>query len=152
MIPTSEIDGVRASVICGTALGVTGPVSPNTPVEYIDFWFKSKAQLYQPVQKGWNTFVYVYKGSLEINGSVLEEDSAVFFGTAEENSGIEFMNGEHEAKLIWMSGQPLKEPIVQYGPFVMNTAEQIDQTLEDVREAKNGFENIKNWSSGHKKD
>ena len=46
-----------------------------------------------------------------------------------------------------VSGEPINEPVVNYGPFVMNTQEQIEQTFEDYQESKNGFENRGKWSS-----
>lgn len=46
-----------------------------------------------------------------------------------------------------VSGEPINEPVVNYGPFVMNTQEQIEQTFEDYQESKNGFENRSKWSS-----
>ena len=51
------------------------------------------------------------------------------------------------ARFVLISGEPIGEPVVQHGPFVMNTAEEIEQTIDDYRRHKNGFENAKNWQS-----
>lgn len=57
------------------------------------------------------------------------------------------MKSKNGAGFMLVSGEPINEPVVNYGPFVMNTQEQIQETFEDYEECKNGFENRKKWSS-----
>ena len=70
-----------------------------------------------------------------------------------QGDSLKFSNkSKSRLNFVLIAGKPLKEPIVQHGPFVMNTKEEIEQTFNDYRCAKNGFENIKTWKSGNHDD
>ncbi len=64
---------------------------------------------------------------------------------------VEFANRSEdtEAHFVLIAGEPIKEPVVQHGPFVMNTSEEIQQTFRDYQTCRNGFENARNWQSKH---
>ena len=67
---------------------------------------------------------------------------------SKEGEYLKFENkGSNLARFVLISGQPINEPIVQHGPFVMNTREEITQTMEDYQEGKNGFEMAHKWKS-----
>lgn len=149
--PVAQQDKVSAKVVCGTILGVTGPVVPHQPVEYCDITISANGKFQKAIQKGWNSFIYIYNGQLTVNGSKVDNHSAVFFAPGEDNTVVDFEAESQDVGFMWLSGLPIKEPIVQYGPFVMNTQQQIEQTFEDYQQAKNGFENVKSWASGIRK-
>ena len=151
LIPVIQKEQASIKVICGNIFGTSGPITPNTPVEYLDVFLALGGRLQKSINIGWNSFIYLYEGQLLVNGNIVENQSAVFFANGPEEAFVDFEAKSSGAKFLWLSGLPLKEPIVQYGPFVMNTQDQIDQTLEDYHSAKNGFEEVKNWSSGIRK-
>jgi redox-sensitive bicupin YhaK (pirin superfamily) len=83
------------------------------------------------VPEGHNAFIYVYRGAVNVEGvEVASQRMGIFHNTAEAD-GVTVTAGMEPARLILVAGKPLNEPIVQYGPFVMNTQQQIRQALED---------------------
>lgn len=131
-IPSAPLDGGgTARVIAGQLVqdtGVTGgPVSGGTtdPL-YFDLHVDANAQVSVPVSSGHNAFVYLYEGSASI-----DERPIVLRGAALLSDGDALLvrAGESGARMLLIAGKPLHEPVVQYGPFVMNTREQIEQAL-----------------------
>ncbi|TYZ65935.1 hypothetical protein PybrP1_007465, partial [[Pythium] brassicae (nom. inval.)] len=142
----SEKQDVEAIVFCGEVFGVKGPIEPEAPATYIHFILKEGASLEYAVPAGHNTFVYMLSGSGMCAGEQLKAHEAIVM--EKEGDGVRLDAGEFEGlEVIIMSGQPLEEPVVQYGPFVMTTPEEIRQTFEDFQQSKNGFENSDTWRS-----
>merc|ERR1719468_892421 len=84
--------------------------------------------------------------SLGPEEKVIKAHHTVVF--SKEGEYLKFENkGSNLARFVLISGQPINEPIVQHGPFVMNTREEITQTMEDYQEGKNGFEMAHKWKS-----
>ncbi|XP_048028092.1 pirin [Megalobrama amblycephala] len=148
-IPKPSKDGVTVNVISGEALGVKSKVYTRTPTMYLDFMLKEGAKHVQPVPKGWTAFIYTLAGSLctgpdddlrkiEPHHTVVLEDGEC---VRVENKAAE------ESHFVLIAGEPINEPVVKHGPFVMNTQEEIDQTISDFRSATNGFERAKVWRS-----
>lgn len=149
-IPSAQIPsaalagGGSARVIAGSVsqAGVvtTGAVSGGgTAPLYLDVHLPAGAAASLPVPAGHNAFAYLYEGTatigaearaLPLRGAGLLSDGDVFNVTA----------GAQGARLLLIAGKPLREPVVQYGPFVMNTREQIEQALEDYRSGRFGQE------------
>ncbi|XP_051768108.1 pirin isoform X1 [Ctenopharyngodon idella] len=148
-IPKPSKDGVTVSVISGEALGVKSKVYTRTPTMYLDFMLKEGAKHLQPVPKGWTAFIYTLAGSLctgpDDDLRTIEPHHTVVLEDGEciriENKAAE------ESHFVLIAGAPINEPVVQHGPFVMNTQEEIDQTISDFRSATNGFERAKVWRS-----
>jgi len=82
------------------------------------------------IPPGHNAFVYAYEGSAEIGGQELPMQAA---GILSDGDQLEIKAGPEPLRLVLIAGKPLGEPIVQYGPFVMNTREEIEQALQDYR-------------------
>jgi redox-sensitive bicupin YhaK (pirin superfamily) len=126
--------GVNVRVIAGEIGGVTGPVQAEaTAAVYLDVRLQRGADVEIALPMGHSAFAYVYEGQARIgdgNGSeVLRGDLAVLdFG-----DGVRITAPEAPARLIVVAGRPLNEPVAKYGPFVMNTPQQIAQTIEDFR-------------------
>jgi redox-sensitive bicupin YhaK (pirin superfamily) len=80
-----------------------------------------------------NAFVYAYEGMAEIGGQPLQKQAAGILGTG---SYVDIKAGAEDLRLVLIAGKPLNEPVVQYGPFVMNTREEIEQALDDYRQGK----------------
>jgi hypothetical protein len=85
------------------------------------------------VTRGHNAFAYAYEGSATVSGQTLPHQHAGILGDG-EYADIEA--GPEDLRLIVVAGKPLGEPVVQYGPFVMNTREEIEQALDDYRQGK----------------
>lgn len=130
--------GVGVTVIAGASHGVQGAVTREaTAPVYLDLHLPAGASFAQTLPPGHNAFVYVYRGEVKVSGqrvpvqrmAVLSNDPAADGVVIEANS---------DAKALLIAGQPLNEPIAQYGPFVMNTKEEIYQALNDFRDGRLG--------------
>lgn len=142
-IPKPNKNGVKIAVISGEALGAKSKIYTRTPTMYLDFKLKPGAKHDQPVPSGWNAFVYTLSGVTDVSGTdVLPHTTAVLgegdFVTVENRT-------EEKTRFLLIAGQPLNEPVVHRGPFVMNTEEQINEAMADYGAARNGFENVKTW-------
>lgn len=144
-IPTPELGGVTARVIAGTAFGVSSRVFTRTPTFYLDFTMAPGSLLTQALPLGWNSFVYVLSGSAKI-GDVIESAVAVptqhtaLLSCVDGEDGLRVWAGEAGCRLLLLSGKPIGEPIVQHGPFVMNTRAEIQAAVTDYQTGRNGFE------------
>ncbi len=127
-VPEWKSAGVTARVIAGATHGVQGAVQrEGTQPLYLDLHLDPGTRFEQPLPSAHNAFVYVYRGGL--SGVPLQR-MAIFGNTGD---GIRIGAGAQGARAILVAGKPLKEPIVQYGPFVMNTQQEIFQAVEDFR-------------------
>jgi len=141
-------DGIKVRVIAGEALGTKSPIYTRTPTMYLDFTLKPGNHLQQPVPTSWNAFVYVLEGEGifgNLKSSAASAHHILLLGTGD---GLEAWNKSSKPlRFILVGGEPLGEPLVQFGPFVMNTQEEIDQTIDDFENCVNGFEKARHWRS-----
>jgi len=141
-------DGVKVSVIAGEALGIKSPVYTRTPTMYLDFTLKPGSHLEQPIPSSWNAFVYVLEGEGIFGNSRSVPATAHHLLLLGCGDGLEVWNKSSKAlRFVLVGGEPLGEPVVQVGPFVMNSQEEIDQTIEDYENCINGFEKARDWRS-----
>jgi redox-sensitive bicupin YhaK (pirin superfamily) len=126
-------DGVTARVIAGVSHGVGGAMQRDTtnPL-YIDLHFSGNARFAQHLPAHHNAFMYVYRGSLKIGDTDVAEQRMAIFNNSPDSDGV-ILTADAPARALLIAGQPLNEPIAQYGPFVMNTNEQIFEAVEDFR-------------------
>jgi redox-sensitive bicupin YhaK (pirin superfamily) len=127
--------GGRAKVIAGmltTEAGSTaGPIQGlATDPFYIDVELPAGGAFAQAVPAGHNAFVYPFEGSVAIGGRTLKTHSAGFLSPGDR---IEASAGPEGARFILLAGRPIGEPVVQYGPFVMNTRAEIEQAIRDYQ-------------------
>jgi redox-sensitive bicupin YhaK (pirin superfamily) len=138
----STPDGkVSAKVIAGNYLGTEAVINTLTPILYLHFTLQPGGQVVQSVPKNYNTFAYTIsgKGLFGKDKSIVGEKNLIVFENDGEVISIrESDNAKSPLDVLLISGMPLNEPIVQYGPFVMNTREEIDKTLEDFRNGRIG--------------
>lgn len=139
-IPEVELDaGVRVRVIAGELGGAAGPVKgvATQPV-YYDLSLDAAAKLTLDVPQGHNVFVYVYQGAAEIGPeSDRRRVERGEIALLEQGPQLEIRAaGDAPLRAIVVGGQPLNEPIARYGPFVMNTQEEIFQAFEDYQAGK----------------
>ena len=130
-IPSYEKDGVKIRVVAGTVENVTGPVTDiaASPL-YMDVELAPGLEWQFPIPIGHMLITYVFEGEGVFSGQTIDAVKMVKFGEGDhitvktENSPVRFM---------LIAGAPFKEAIVPYGPFVMNTLEEIQQTLQELR-------------------
>jgi len=138
----STPDGkVSAKVIAGNSLGSKAVINTRTPIMYFHFTLQPGAEIVQPVPKNYNAFAYVIngKGMFGKDKTIVEEKKMSVFKNDGESISIRVAeNAGSSLDVLLIAGIPLNEPIVQYGPFVMNTQEEIDNTIEDYRNGRLG--------------
>jgi redox-sensitive bicupin YhaK (pirin superfamily) len=118
-------------VIAGEYEGHVGPAKTFTPMNVFDIRLKKGEELVLPVADGWNTSVVVLRGALESageSGSVAKDAKMLMF--SQDGADIKIKALEDSVALL-LSGEPIDEPIVGHGPFVMNTRQEIDQAIND---------------------
>ncbi|XP_045595984.1 pirin [Procambarus clarkii] len=148
-VPSATSGGTTVKVIAGESMGVESPVRTRTPVYYLDFQQEPGAKFTQEVPRDWNAFIYVLTGTISVVVDEEESESGPHHTLVlSQGDSVKVCNtGPDTAHFVLIAGQPIGEPVVQDGPFVMNTREEIRQTLQDYSDAKNGFENARNWKS-----
>ncbi|GLJ26812.1 hypothetical protein SUGI_0523260 [Cryptomeria japonica] len=149
-IPKVEKDGVKATVIAGEALGIESPVHTRTPTMYLDFKMEAQAVLHQPIPESWNAFVYVLEGEASFGAPNSPPVCAHHTLVLSSGDGVSVWNNNvdnNPCRFVVIGGQPLNEPVVQHGPFVMNTRQEIVQTIQDYHLGRNGFEKANVWHS-----
>jgi redox-sensitive bicupin YhaK (pirin superfamily) len=131
-LPQWQGDGVTARVIAGATHGVQGAVQREvTEPLYLDLHLAAGATFEQPLPTSHNGFVYVYRDSLSIADKPVPAQRMAIL--ANHGDAVRLVAGAQGARALLIAGRPLKEPIVQYGPFVMNSQQQIFQAVEDFR-------------------
>lgn len=126
----------RVRVIAGEFAGVKGPAKTFTPIHVWDLRLGSGRQTDLTVRDGYTTALVVLKGALRVNGSEAVESAEVgLFDRGGKNISIE--SAEETAALL-LSGEPIDEPIVGQGPFVMNTVQEIRQAIADYQSGRMG--------------
>lgn len=109
-----------------------GPIQGlSTAPLYADVRLPANSRLTLPVADTHNAFLYVFEGSLSIDDKQVPQHSAAVLT---EGDAVTLQSGDDGARLLLLAGKPIREPIVQYGPFVMNTPEEINQALRDYRD------------------
>jgi redox-sensitive bicupin YhaK (pirin superfamily) len=139
-IPVVELaGGGRVKVIAGTlsqgGVATPGPIQGlTTDPLYFDVELPTAATFTHPLPAGYHAFVYPFEGSVEVgpkgSGRALKTHSA---GVLSDGDSVELTGGPEGGRVILLAGRPLLEPIVQYGPFVMNTHEEIEQAIRDYQ-------------------
>lgn len=128
--------GVMVTVIAGASHGVTGAVTRvATAPLYLDLHLPAGARFTQPLPAEHNAFVYVYRGAVGIAGSQVPVQHLAVLANDAQADGV-VIEAASDAKALLIAGRPLNEPITQYGPFVMNTEQEIYQALNDFRDGR----------------
>jgi redox-sensitive bicupin YhaK (pirin superfamily) len=131
-------DGVRARVIAGEVGGVRGPVEGiATQPLYLDLRLEPRARVALDLTPGHNAFVYVYEGQATFGPArATQELSAGQLAVLSDGERSTVATGDAPARVLLLAARPLREPIARYGPFVMNTREEIAQAMEEYRQGK----------------
>ena len=132
-IPSVRTGSAEIRLVAGQMQGTSGPVTEiaASPL-YTDVRLDPDASFVTPVPEGHTALAYVFEGSGRF-GSDPQDVEAVRMVLFGEGDRIEVSAGAQGVRFMLIAGAPFREPIVPYGPFVMNTLEEIQQTLEELR-------------------
>ena len=143
-LPHWQAEGVDVTVIAGQSHGVPGAIQrAHTEPLYLAITLAPGAGFEQPLPEGHNAFVCTFRGTAQV-GPQGQEAAApagqlALLANMPGSDGVRIVNpGAQEARLLLIAGRPLREPIVQYGPFVMNTQAEIHQAVQDYRSGRMG--------------
>ena len=129
-------DAGSVRVIAGEFGGVKGPARTFTPINLLDVRLRAGKSLRLSLKDGYTASLYLLKGTVLLNGA--EAASATELVTFERKGDEITVEATADATLLVMSGEPIEEPVAGYGPFVMNTREQIQQAFKDFHAGKLG--------------
>lgn len=139
-LPEIAVDGGRLKLIAGrldiAGRHRAGPVN-STPGDittdplFVDLKLEPGARYRLAIERGHNAFAYAYEGTAQVSGEAMAHQHAGILG---EGDFIDVVAGPEGLRMVVLAGKPLEEPVVQYGPFVMNTREEIEQALDDYRQ------------------
>jgi hypothetical protein len=129
--------GVEARVIAGELFGVQGPVHTVTPWTYVHATLAPGTELTQPVPPDWTATIYVFDGIASVGARELRRGNYAIF--ANDGATIALRNaGSAPVQALFLCARPLAEPMVRYGPFVMNTVDELQQAFDDFQAGRFG--------------
>jgi redox-sensitive bicupin YhaK (pirin superfamily) len=136
--PKSELPGGMGTVyvVAGEYQGVKGIANTFSPVHMYDIHYNANADFSFTLPAGYNSGILVVDGAIAVNGQQAPENHYV---QLKNESGEIHIKAAKKGILLVLSGEPLNEPYVNYGPFVMNTEDEIKQAIEDYNAGKFGF-------------
>ena len=136
-VATLQDDGGIVRVIAGSFAGVTGAARTHSPIDMLDAYLNDRGCMRLDVDAGHNVAVLVMNGTIVINGdrSAALRDFVIF---AHEGRDITIEATSPDTHIIVLAGAPIDEPVAQYGPFVMNTQEEIRQAIVDFNTGRFG--------------
>ncbi|CAN4090760.1 unnamed protein product [Withania somnifera] len=147
-ISKAEKDGVSVTIIAGESMGVKSQIFTRTPTMYLDFTLKPDTEHHQVIPQPWNAFLYIVEGEGVFGSSDSTPTPTHHCLVLGPGEGLSVWNRSSKPlRFVLIGGQPFNEPVVQYGPFVINSKNEIMQAYQDYQLGKNGFERSRKWSS-----
>ena len=146
-IPAAQIpvanssDGkISVRVIAGQALGKSAVIETRTPIYYLHYTMQPGGAVTQDIPSGYNALVYLISGELKVGKEQksVHEGQLAQFGDGDMVRLTVASSAAAPADFLLLAGQPLKEPVARYAPFVMNTREQIEQAFRDYQSGRMG--------------
>ncbi len=130
-IPTVLFSDGKIKIVAGTYEGTNGPVQGGaTEPLYWDVQLNSGKTFSANIPETHSIYIYPFEGSVEISDRVLKAHEGGVLGSGDK---VEIKAGPDGARFLVLAAKPLKEPVVQYGPFVMNTRQEIEQAIRDYQ-------------------
>jgi hypothetical protein len=133
-MPWTAIPGGRMRVLAGTWAGVTGPAATPARIACAHLELEAGAAFRAAVPAGWTAAVVPLSGSVRIEGTDVPADTVALLGEGDTLA----LEAAAPASLMLLAGEPIREPIAHYGPFVMNSQEEIEQAFRDYQEGRMG--------------
>ena len=147
--PIVETADYTLKVLIGRFADAVAPIIDEiTDVMYLDVHVQPDKHFQHRLPVENTRILYVFEGSGQVAGRNVPQHSLVVLGA--DDSAVDFIAGKEGARLIVVSGKPIHEPIVRYGPFVMNSREQIDQAMKDFQ--SNSFVRDRAWIKRDKRN
>lgn len=144
---------MTVKVISGQSQGVDSLQElAYTPVWLLDVTIQPGGRLVQPLPAAWNSFAYTFDGNVSWDTGATKQDVSQFHTAVFEQKGDQVIasvasDAKEASRFILVAGLPLDQPIVQYGPFVLNDASEVRKALMDYSTFSNGFERADGWAS-----
>lgn len=137
-IPSIDLEGGAGQlrVIAGSFLGHTGPAHTFTPIQLYDLQLKAGHRVQLSMPSGDNTSIFVLQGRVSVNGS--REAGEAELIVCKRNGSQVTVEAQDDSRILVMAGEPIDEPIARYGPFVMNTKDELIQAMQDYQAGKMG--------------
>jgi len=133
-IPEVEQDGIKVRVLMGQYQGVAAPIKDDTTqVHYLDVSLAAQQTFEHSLPAELRGFIYMLEGSAQVGDDSVAENRFAILGDGES---LRVTTTDRSARFIVVAGRPIGEPVVQYGPFVMNSEEEIHQAMRDYRDGK----------------
>jgi len=131
--------GVRVKVLAGESLGARAVIDTRTPILYLDASLEPGAKLSQPVPEDFNVFAYVVEGAGRFGADARRaaDEDLVLFARGGDAVEVEAA-AERPLRVLLVGGTPIGEPVARYGPFVMNTRNELIQAVEDFQNGRFG--------------
>jgi hypothetical protein len=131
---------VAVRVIAGAAMGVSAVIETRTPIYFLHFTLQPGGQVVQDVPAGYNALIYLISGSVQAGQEhkSAREGQMVQLGDGDTVRLAVASDASAPADFLLLAGQPLNEPVARYGPFVMNTREEIEQAFRDYQSGRMG--------------
>ncbi|HWG78377.1 MAG TPA: pirin-like C-terminal cupin domain-containing protein, partial [Stellaceae bacterium] len=135
-IPLTTLDGVAVKVIAGAVAGVNGPINgiATEPV-LLDLALPASGRFALPLPQGHNVFLYPFEGDIAVGAAAtpVARGSVAVLGAGD---GVLITAPTGAARVLLAAGRPLNEPVARYGPFVMNTTQQLREAVADFERGR----------------
>lgn len=139
-IPVAKTDdgSIQVKVIAGESMGTKAVIDTKIPIIYLHFTLQPNVTFTQNIPQNYNAFAYVIKGNALFGSekTLAKKNQAVFFDQNGER--IVLSSNTDSAEVLLIAGMPINEPVKRYGPFVMNTDEELQQAIKDYQNGKMG--------------
>lgn len=151
-IASDASGSIKVTVIAGSSYGVEAKVHTKTPIYYLDVTMQPNAVFEQDIPADYTAFFYTLSGSVYFEAMDPNEGDkpAELHSTyvlSPTGTAVRVATRQEAARFVLLAGEPINEPIVQHGPFVMNTQQEIRDAILDYQMGRNGFEKAPEWQS-----
>jgi len=134
-MPWTPFAGGRMRVLAGTLGGVTGPAQTPAKIAYAHLELEAGGRFEHAIPAGWIAAVVPLHGSVRLAGTEVAADTVALLG---EGEGV-VLEASSPVSMMLLAGEPLREPIAHYGPFVMNTRQEIEEAVLDYQQGRMGY-------------
>ena len=132
---------VKVKVVAGESLGKSAAIDTVTPIAFLHMTLQPGGSIEQPLPANYNAFAYVISGQGEFGADAKRVDAHQMVIFANDGAAVRIVNrqdAKEPLELLLLAGVPLNEPVVRYGPFVMNTEQEIHDAIRDYQNGKMG--------------
>jgi redox-sensitive bicupin YhaK (pirin superfamily) len=140
-IGRSDDGHVQVRVIAGASLDASARIDTRVPIQMLHFTIAPGGALVQPVPREQNALLYVFRGAARIGSDERESATgqAALLASGDSVAIAVDAQATQSAEILLLAGKPLHEPVARYGPFVMNTPEQIEEAIRDYQGGRFGI-------------